>query len=196
MPIATRPRSPVEQQLGDTGRAKHGEDDDACHGEVGHPIVSVADHPLHQVDGVLRASLLAADQPKAPPDLRAALAALDRYWVAGLPPPVPPAASGVGQDSRWPEPSLAACRDDTRPLARHRRRQADFVRMPPGHGEDDRDGPASASPPPYRWRPGHAARPGHHDRGDPGAPPALTGTTNRTEVQGDGQDPLAAWRGT
>jgi hypothetical protein len=32
--------------------------------------------------------------PKAAPDLRAALAARDRYSVPGLPPPAPPAASG------------------------------------------------------------------------------------------------------
>jgi hypothetical protein len=33
----------------------------------GHPLVSVIDHPLHQGGGVLRASLLAADQPQAHP---------------------------------------------------------------------------------------------------------------------------------
>jgi hypothetical protein len=60
----------------------------------GHPLVSVIDHPLHQVGDLLRPSLLAADQAQAPPDLPAALAALDRYLVPGLPPPVPPAASG------------------------------------------------------------------------------------------------------
>jgi len=36
----------------------------------------------------------------------------------------------VGKDSPWPETSLGACRDDTRPRARHRRRQGGLVRVP------------------------------------------------------------------
>src|SRR5215216_4316236 len=85
----------------------------------------------------------------------------------------------VGQDFRWPETRLGACRDDTRGLARHRRRRGRLVSVPTRTWweRQGRGWPPASLGLPGRGR-DHAARPGHHDRGDPGAARRAAGTTN------------------